>query len=47
MALIDYKTDPITWKKALAEAIEWKEGEDAGEKWPTVGIIFKIDPSTI
>ncbi len=47
MSLIDRKTDPIAWKKALVEAIKWKEGEGASEKWPTVGIIFKIDPSAV
>ncbi len=47
MDLIDPKTDPIAHAKALAKAIEWKEGEGAKESWPTVGIIFKIKPSAV
>ncbi len=45
--LITFKSDPIAFKKALAEAIEWLEGEGVGEHYSTVGTIFKIDPDSI
>jgi hypothetical protein len=47
MALISPKSDPIAYKKALAEAIEWKEGEGSQESWPTIGTIFRIDGDAI
>jgi hypothetical protein len=45
--LITFKSNPIAFKKALAEAIEWLEGEGVGERFSTVRTIFKISPDAI
>jgi len=47
MALISLKDDPVAYKKALAEAIEWKEGEGSEESWPTIRRIFKVNGDAV
>ena len=39
-ALLTYKSDPVAFKKALKEAIEWKEGEGKEEHFTTIRRIF-------
>ena len=44
---ITSKSDPVAYKKALVDAIEWKEGEGSAETFSTIGTIFQIDLDAI